>query len=130
MTDNNSHKSAGVKSKAVRQIKYLVVLDYHCAYPDPLILRTGEILKVEEKKCEYGEWLWCTSSEGKSGWVPESYLKRQGDSGTLLCDYDATELTVKAGEEVLAGEKACDWLWCTNSEGKKGWVPKKCLERL
>ena len=130
MNLNNPQNPEGRQSKDKRQISYLVILDYHSAYPDPLILKAGEILKVEERKCEYGEWLWCTTREGKSGWVPEPYLKRQGDSGELLYDYDATELTVKAGEEVIAGEKACDWLWCTNNEGKKGWVPEKCLERL
>jgi len=130
---NNNHianELQGQQSKAGGKLKYLVILDYHSAYPDPFILRAGDLLKVEDKKCEYGEWLWCTTQQGKSGWVPEPYLKRQGDNGTLLCDYDATELTVKAGDELLVNKKVCDWFWCTNSEGKTGWVPAKCVERL
>lgn len=45
-------------------------------------------------------WWWCTAPDGRSGWVPVDLLRRHGAEGEVLEDYDATELTVRLGEEV------------------------------
>ena len=107
-----------------------VVAAYQSAFPDPLKLSAGESLTVEEKPCEWEGWLWCTTGEGKSGWVPAPYARREGNVATMLCDYDATELTVRVGEILSMGQVASDWVWCTNAEGQSGWVPLENIARL
>jgi hypothetical protein len=45
-------------------------------------------------------------------------------------DYDATELSVEVGEKLTMGEEESGWAWCTNREGRRGWVPLEHLEVL
>ena len=104
-----------------------VVSDYTAAYPDPLFLSAGEELTTSEKESEWSGWLWCTNQNGKSGWVPEAYVERKGNMCLALCDYDATELSVRAGEKLIMSKEASGWIWCTNKEGQSGWVPAEHL---
>ncbi len=111
-----------------RQQKQRVIADYESAYPDPLVIHAGEELAVDDRPTEWDGWLWCTAHSGKEGWVPEAYVERNGDTCLALRHYDATELTVHTGEELVAGEEAGGWLWCTNRLGQSGWVPADHLE--
>ena len=47
-----------------------------------------------------------------------------------LCDYEATELSVSVGEELIMGKEESGWIWCTNQDGESGWVPAEHVERL
>jgi uncharacterized protein YgiM (DUF1202 family) len=96
-------------------------------YPDPIAIRAGDRLAVEERESEWAGWVWCTAPGGKSGWVPERYVERRGEGATALRDYDATELTVRAGEMVTATTHEAGWRWCTNARGDSGWVPDEHL---
>lgn len=98
---------------------------YRSAYPDPLKLRSGEVVTIGEKRSEWNGWLWCKDENGKTGWVPENYIKRKGDMGKLLVNYDATELTVEKGEELEIIKEESGWLWCKNKNGNLGWIPKE-----
>jgi hypothetical protein len=53
---------------------------------------------------------------------------RQGETATLRQDYDATELTVRAGEELMVMVEESGWLWCANRTGQRGWVPANHVE--
>jgi uncharacterized protein YgiM (DUF1202 family) len=105
-----------------------VVSAHQSAYPDPLIITQGEALTIGEKESEWGGWLWCTNQQGKSGWVPEKYLRRTGDTGNALRHYNATELSVEVGEELIMGKEESGWIWCTNRQGQSGWVPAANVE--
>ena len=59
------------------------------------------------------------------GWVPESYLEIFETNCKAVQDYDATELTVKIGEEFLIEKEESGWFWLNDEKGKEGWVPKK-----
>ena len=67
--------------------------------------------------------MWCVADRGAAGWVPEAWL----DAGTLLRDYTARELTVRAGEVVTAAFTESGWAWGTNATGGSGWVPLRHL---
>ncbi len=97
---------------------------YRSAYPEPLKLKAGEKVKLGKKVSEWSGWVWCEDKNGKTGWVPESYLQIKGNSGKLFFDYDATELTVKRGEELRILKEQSSWLWCQNRKGECGWVPR------
>jgi uncharacterized protein YgiM (DUF1202 family) len=105
-----------------------VISDYQSAYPDPLVIIAGEELTVADKETEWSGWLWCTNHRGKSRWVPEDYVERKGSTCIALRDYDATELSVRVGEELFLGEEESDWIWCTNRAGQSGWVPAENLD--
>jgi len=70
-----------------------------------------------------------TNPQGKSGWVPQSYIERSGNTGTMHFDYSTQELTVTAGEIVTGAKEESGWAWCTTQQSKSGWVPLNCLAR-
>ena len=76
-----------------------VIADYQAPYPDPIVVKAGDEVSIDSgKKTDWAGWAWCTGRAGKSGWVPEAYIDRDGDVGHMRCDYDAIELTVHVGE--------------------------------
>ncbi|MBN1659203.1 MAG: hypothetical protein JXA93_12415 [Anaerolineae bacterium] len=105
-----------------------VLSDYQTPYPDPIVLHADDQVAVEERESEWPGWIWCSAPTGKSGWVPERYLERCGNRASVLRDYDATELTVHAGEAVTATTHEAGWRWCTNAHGESGWVPDEYLD--
>lgn len=111
-------------------LKYRAVRDYQAAYSNPLAIRAGESVQVTDRTSEWPGWLWCENREGTGGWVPENYLQREGSRGEARRDYTAVELTVRAGEELLPAGEESGWAWCSNREGKSGWVPISHLERI
>ena len=113
--------------EAVNKKTGLVVSSRASDYPDPLLLRAGDEVAIGVKKSEWPGWIWVTDGRGKSGWVPEAYLNARGSDGTVLRDYDATELDVEKGEELVLYEEVAGWYWCTNKAGRSGWVPVENL---
>jgi len=105
-----------------------VVSDYRTPYPDPVTLKAGDVLTIGDQHSPWPGWIWCTDRDGKSAWVPESYVEREGNTGTMRRDYDATELSVRAGEELAIGEEESGWFWCTNQAGQSGWVPAEHVQ--
>ena len=110
-----------------------VVVAHQSNYPDPIRLRAGDKVLVagpaDASESEWPGWRWCTDPQGRRGWVPEQFLQHDGMRATALCDYDATELTVAVGEELVLGREVNGWTWCTNEQGASGWVPAENLDR-
>ncbi len=106
----------------------LVVKPHQSEFPVPLIIGKGEVLATSPRKTVWPGWIWCTTAEGKSGWVPEQYLILKGDKAEARRDYDATELNVLAGEKLEIFYEAAEWAWCASSKGDKGWVPLENIQ--
>ena len=100
-----------------------VVRSYLSTSSTPIVMKVGDKLQVEDRQTDMIGWVWCIHSDGKGSWVPESYIKREGDSAIALQDYNATELTVKVGEVLTILDEEAGWYWCIESAGEKGWVP-------
>ena len=109
-------------------MRYRVIKSYRSAYPDPLCLRQGERLRCERRQSEWPGWVWCSDTSGREGWVPEGWVKVEGDHCVLQRDYDATELTVEVGEDLAGVFEESGWAWVRNAQGAEGWVPLDCLE--
>ena len=77
---------------------------------------------------EYPGWVWATAADDRAGWVPESWLRVEGERGVLLRDYTAAELPLTPGDEVSGELVLNGWLWAMNAAGERGWVPLSCLE--
>jgi uncharacterized protein YgiM (DUF1202 family) len=105
--------------------KCLVIKNYSSPYTDPWVITKGEILSIGQKESEWSGWIWCTNNDGKSRWVPENYLEIQGNTGKPNRDYNATELNINVGDELIIEEEEAEWYWVTNQQGKSGWVPIK-----
>lgn len=118
---------ASSQTEPAKHRTYRVISDYQSAYTDPLIISAGDQLRIGERESEWPGWLWCTTEQGISRWVPQAYVAREGDTALVLNDYDATELSVRAGEGLVAAQEESGWLWCTNRNGESGWVPVENL---
>jgi uncharacterized protein YgiM (DUF1202 family) len=127
----SNENEAGANPKTTGQSRmYQVVADYQGLYPDPLSVMAGEPLEVSERVEYWNEnpdwiWIWCTDQRGKSGWTPKDAIDFHTSSTTGIARYDyaATELTVAVGDELVVEREESGWLWCTNRQGKSGWVP-------
>ena len=106
-----------------------VVSAHESSLPDPLLITRGDELTVLERETEWEGWLWCANHTGDGGWMPQSYVRRDGARGTALRDYDATELTVRPGELLSILDEEGGWHWCCTADGRLGWVPTGCVER-
>ena len=106
-----------------------VIADYQAPYPDPIVVEEGEEVAIDSsKKTDWAGWVWCTDGAGKSGWVPEAYIVRRGDVGTMRCDYNAIELTVRVGELLSVHKAESGFFWVANQAGQDGWVPSTHVE--
>ena len=107
-----------------------VIADYRSAYRRPWVMRAGEQLSIGQRQSEWDGWIWCANQRGQARWVPEKYVQRKGDSCVALCDYQAAELSVSVGEELIIDSEESGWIWCTNRQGRSGWVPAANVEIL
>ena len=90
---------------------------------EALVFVAGDRLIVEDRETEWAGWLWCENAAGVAGWAPAAYVQRDGEQGVARRDYDATELTVAAGEKLTVHYEESEWVWCTRANGEKGWAP-------
>ena len=74
--------------------------------------------------------MWCVGANGTAAWVPRQYLETEGTQGTLTKQYDAMELSVSVGEELLVTEVVNGFGMAEKSDGTTGWVPMKNLESV
>jgi hypothetical protein len=107
----------------------LVAVSYDKQYPDPLIMKPGDELKIVKRSDD--EWpgrVFCQSPSGKQGWVPENSIKIDANGAVAQQNYEASEVTVMEGEIVRIEKVESGWAWVTNMTNETGWVPLKNLK--
>jgi SH3-like domain-containing protein len=117
----------------VISLKILKVTKNHKSeFHVPLITKKGDIVEGQERETEYEGWLWCQNSAGLQGWVPKAYLKQASESGQFqfLKDYNARELTINKGQEVIVLDEESGWAWVRTTLGEEGWIPLENLQDL
>lgn len=108
-------------------VRCRVVNDYVAQYNAPIRASAGQGVTIIRYDDQYPAWVWCKGPGRKEGWVPVAFLYVCGSEAVLLPNYDAAELGVRAGEEVLAGEDLGGWTLVTDDEKRTGWIPSRCL---
>ncbi len=109
-----------------------VIKNHKNEFQVPLLAKNGELVEGEERETEFKGWLWCRNSSGVHGWVPKAYLEPTSKSGQyqFLQDYNARELTVEAGNEVIVMDEESGWAWARTPLGEEGWIPLENLQDL
>jgi len=102
---------------------------YVTTLTDPIVLKAGDVITLGPRDTEWPEFVWCTSAEGKSGWVADTVFERHGRIGIASRGYNSVELGATAGEVVTIAEEIGGWSWCTNEHGESGWVPDTHLSK-
>ena len=107
-----------------------VTEDHFGGQANPLRFGVGEVMRWESRPTEWAGWLWCADAKGVTGWVPEAYVEKiDGSVCRGLRQYEATELTVGAGDELDVKFAESGWVWCETADGRKGWVPESHVTR-
>lgn len=110
---------------------FRVIKEYESPYPEPIVFQEGEQAKVGEEFKEdpdWRNWVWCEGKDNKKAWVPKQYVNVDGTNGTFSKFYNAMELSVQVGEELLVNEIINGFGMSTKTDGAKGWVPMKNME--
>ena len=113
-----------IKTKAV------VIKRHKSDFPNPLVLKKGDIIKLSDKKTNFIGWVWCTSSDRNSGWIPENYIEKTENGCRLTVDYNASEMDVEVGEKLIILSEESQWVWCQNGKNQEGWVPLENVTKL
>lgn len=100
-----------------------VIVAYEDAYRDPICGKRGDVFRLGHKNERDPEFIWATAADGRCGWVPQAFLRRDGDLGRLIRNYTAQELTVDEGEIVEIQDAIGGWLWVATADGYQGWIP-------
>jgi hypothetical protein len=108
--------------------RYRVNKDYKRSNDDPISFERGESIIVERSDPNYPGWFWCTDKRGKSGWVHESFIEQEDYRHIATEDYNALELTVKVGDELIGEDERGGWLLAVTSDDRRGWVPVSHVE--
>jgi hypothetical protein len=111
---------------------YEVTKDYKSPYPVPIVFQKGEKVKVEQEFKEdpdWENWFWCEGNSNKKAWVPKQYLDIAGVTAKIDRDYNAMELSVQVGEELVVYEIVNGFGMSEKTNGIRGWVPMKNMEQ-
>ena len=109
---------------------YHAIKPWQVHYPDPIRGAAGDRLTLGRRDDEFPGWVWATAADDRAGWVPESRLRVEGDSGYLIRDYTAAELPLEPGGVVSGELVESGWLWATDASGREGWAPLDCLQLI
>jgi len=96
-----------------------VVTAYTALYPNPIVVKKGDELKVGLPDPEQPDWFWCAGPDGRCGWVPKDYI----DGNVVNCDYSAVELSAAEGEQLVFLREIYGWAFCQRENGDVGWIP-------
>ena len=108
-----------------------VISDYQAPYPNPIHVNAGDVISLDRtKETEFDGWVWCSDQAGMSGWVPESYIEPNDNSGVMRCDYDAIELTIHVGDILTFLKAESGFYWVSDQTGRQGWVPASHVETV
>jgi hypothetical protein len=106
----------------------IVIADHDAPFAHPIQVAAGDNIVLDRTKgTEIAGWLWGIADDGRSGWVPESFLEMTPRGACLLRDYNAIELTVRRGDTLQVHEEVAGFLWVTIEDGRAGWVPAKVV---
>ena len=88
-------------------------------------MKVGEEFKEDP---DWRNWIWCEGKDNKKAWVPRQYIKIDGVTERFTRFYNAMELSVQVGEELLVNEIINGFGMSTKIDGSKGWVPMKNMK--
>ena len=108
----------------------VVIADHDASYSDPIVLKAGEAFDLSGRTelWDGHRWLWARAADGREGWIPDDLVESREGGTRARADYDALELTCRAGDRLTGLRSTHGWTWCRNAAGDCGWVPLRKLD--
>ncbi|UCE29190.1 MAG: hypothetical protein JSV85_00125 [Candidatus Bathyarchaeota archaeon] len=110
---------------------YRVITNYKSPYPDPTVFHKGEKVRVGQEfkqDPDWENWVWCEGGNNKKAWVPKQYIDIAVTTAKFNRDYNAMELSVQVGEELVVYEIVNGFGMSEKTNGIRGWVPMRNME--
>ena len=111
-------------------MKLRVIKAHKASFNYSVVFKKGDKVRAGREDPDMPGWFWCENKGGVWSWIPEEYLDRTGAKGTIIHNYDTTELTVDVGDVLDYVTEVKFWTLCRTHGGGKGWVPTADLERV
>ncbi len=114
------------------QTPYVVVVDTAASYPDTVTFRRSDRVQVKEaftQDPDWAGWVWCEGRPGQAAWVPVSVLHISGETGVLLEDYCARELSATPGAPLVVSKILSGWAWAETVDHRSGWIPLRHIRK-
>ena len=108
--------------------KYRVTQAYYSPYPNPIIFNKGDWVEIGSEYSDdpdWKNWVWCKGKNNVQAWAPKQYLKIRDGKGEFIRRYNALELSVIEGEELIVYDIINGFGMAEKENGAKGWVPMK-----
>lgn len=108
----------------------LITTAHHTCYPNPIVFRAGERVRIGHEDDEFPGWVRTFTADGNEGWAPLSLLTPiSAEEALARQDYTARELDVAAGGggRVRVDLELAGWLWVHNDQGQSGWIPASAI---
>ena len=88
----------------------------------------GEMVTFLHPDPETPQWFFGRDPRGIDGYFPASWFRidENQSRATASRSYDAAELSVEAGDEILILEGYGTWLHVSSARGI-GWIPETCV---
>lgn len=110
---------------------HTIAKPYKTKYLNPIELNKGDIVTIgkEEKEEKWKGWIWVESKTNK-GWAPIQIIEFIHDKkGIIKEKYNARELSIKAGEEVVKIKSLNGWTWVKKADSdEEGWIPDETIK--
>lgn len=108
-----------------------VIADYERPYADPIRVRAGDTVRPDPERTKTTDllgWTWCTGPDGRSGWVPNAWM-REDDDGVwrMIRDFSALEHDVRRGDRAILHFSESGFVFAS-ARGEAAWVPDAVLE--
>lgn len=93
------------------------------------LVQLGDAVTWVEDDSQHPGWFKGTTSDGVVGYFPRTWFEVDEAKGqaVALRDYDASELTVSAGQPVGVIETESGWARVMTLDGEIGWVPRTAV---
>lgn len=97
--------------------------DYEEQDRNPIRLQPGDVIRTGNADRTWPGWIWATDTHGNDGYIPEEILKPTGDGRFQITEaFDPSVLTIRRGDQLTSLRQIHGWHWCSNEQGKEGWV--------
>jgi hypothetical protein len=109
--------------------RYRVKTPYTRVFDVVPVVARGGVVTFIRRDHEYPGWFFGAAGSVE-GYFPYAWFEVAPDAkrATALRDYDATELTVGAGDVVEEIDDVAGWRLVRAADGRIGWVPNANLE--
>lgn len=102
--------------------------DYEVIDRNPLSLIQGQVVRMGAPDPGWPGWIWVTADDGRGSHVPEDICQPAGEGvAVVLRDFEARDLSVRGGDEVVSLDEVNGWHWCRRPDGLEGWLPAYLL---